>query len=140
MSKQDVFAAQSAYDSALATYEAFRAKNMDVIEEHDHLAVLLGESIEVLKNALRENHTLVGKSFGSFKVSVPREYDAEELRKALGAKNAEPYLKVKYSVDSKAFDEALAKGRIDRSIADKVVSTGSPRITGGPKAPSIFER
>lgn len=139
MSKQDVIAAQSAYDAALATYEAFRKEHMDIIEEHDHLAVLLGEAIEALKNALRENHTLVGKNFGSFKVSVPREYDAEVLKKLLGSQ-ADDYLKVKYMVDSRAFEDAVAKGRITRTVADQVVTTGSPRITGGPKAPSIFER
>ncbi len=139
MSKQDVYAAQSAFDSALATYEAFREENKDVIEEHDHLAVMLHESTEALKNALRENHELVGKQVGSFKVSVPRSYDAEVLRKLLG-KSADPYLDVKYSVDSKAFDSAVESGKIDRSVADQVIGNGTPRISGGPKAPTIFQR
>lgn len=139
MSKQDVYAAQAAYDSALATYEAFRKEHADVIEEHDHLAVLLHEATEAVKHALRENHELVGKQLGPFKITVPRRYDADVLRKLLG-KKADPFLIVKYGVDSKAFDAAVDSGKIERSIADQVVGTDTPRVSGGPKAPSIFQR
>lgn len=139
MSKQEVFAAQAAFDSALATYEAFRAKNSDLIEEHEHLALALGEALELLKTALRDNHTLVGKQFGSFTISVPKKYDYEALKAALGA-GAEPYTKVSYAVDSKAFEEGVKAARIPQDVVDEVVRTDTPRISGGPKPPSIFQR
>lgn len=139
MSKQDVYAAQAAYESNLATYEAFRAQHADVLEEHDHLVVLFSESLEAYKNTLRDNAAIMGKTVGSFSISVPRSYDAEELRRLLGAK-ADPYVNTKYTVDSKKFEEAVEKGFIDRSVAEQVVGQGSPRITGGPKAPSVYQR
>lgn len=139
MSKQEVFAAQAAFDSALATYEAFRASHSDLIEEHDHIALALGESLEMLKTALRDNHTLVGKQFGSFTISVPKKYDYEALKAALGAA-AEAYAKVSYAVDSKAFEEAVKAAKIPQDVVDEVVRTDTPRISGGPKPPSIFQR
>lgn len=139
MSKQDVYAAQSAYESALATYEAFREEHKDVIDDHDHLAVLLAESLDAYKNTLRENHALFGKKVGAFTVTVPKTYDVEVLRKRLG-KGADPYLKVSYSVDSKLFEDAVEKGRVARDVADDVVGSGTPRVSGGPKAPSIYQR
>ncbi len=139
MSKQAVYAAQSAYESALATYEAFRETHRDIIEEHDHLAVMLAESLEAYKNELRENYKLVGKTAGPFKVSVPKIYDVEALKAHLGAK-ASGYLKVSESVDSKLFEDAINKGRIDRKVAEDVIGDGTPRITGGPKAPTIYQR
>lgn len=139
MSKQSLYAAQSAYESSLATYEAFRTQNADVLDEHDHLAVSLAESLEVLKNELRDNAATIGKKFGSFTISVPRVYDVEALRKNLG-KKADPYVKVVESVDSKSFEQAIEKGLIDRSVEEAVVGNGTPRISGGPKPPSIFQR
>lgn len=140
MSKQDVFAAQAAYDSALATYEAFRANHNDVIEEHDHLALALGESVESLKTTLRNNWTLVGKQFADFKISVPKKYNYEALRAALGDGEAERYAKISYAIDSKAFEEAVKKNRIAQEVVDAVVSNDTPRILGGPKAPTLFQR
>lgn len=139
MSKQEVFAAQAAFDSALATYEAFRATHSDLIEEHDHIALALGESLEMLKTALRDNHTLVGKQFGSFTISVPKKYNYEALKAALGAA-AETYAKISYAVDSKAFEEAVKAAKIPQDVVDEVVRTDTPRISGGPKPPSIFQR
>lgn len=139
MSKQDVYAAQAAFEGALATYEAFRAQHADVLDEHDHLAVLFSESLEAYKNTLRENAAIMGKTVGSFSISIPKSYDADELRRLIGPK-ADPYLITKYSIDSKKFEEAVDKGYIDRKVADQVVGHGSPRINGGPKAPSIYQR
>lgn len=140
MSKQEVFAAQAAFDSALATYEAFRAQHSDIIEEHDHLALALGESLELLKTALRNNHTLVGKQFASFTISVPKKYDYEALKAAIGSDAAEKYAKITYAVDSKAFEEAVKDARIPQDVVDEVVRTDTPRISGGPKPPTIFQR
>lgn len=139
MSKQSVYAAQAAFDSALATYEAFRATHSDIIEEHDHLALALSESLEMLKAELRENHTLVGKQFGSFTISVPKKYDYDALKAALGD-DAEDYAKVAYSVDSKKFEEGVKAGRIPNDVVDEVVRNDTPRISGGPKPPAIFQR
>lgn len=139
MSKQDVYAALSAYESNLAAYEAFRADHQDVLEEHDHLAVLFAESLEAYKNTLRDNAAIMGKTVGSFSVSIPKSYDANELRRLLKDK-ADPYVNVKYTVDSKKFEEAVDKGYIARDVAEQVVGFGSPRISGGPKAPSIYQR
>lgn len=139
MSKQDVYAAQAAYESSLATYEAFRAQHQDVLEEHDHLVVLFSSALEAYKNTLRENAAIMGKTVGSFSISIPKSYDADELRRLLG-KKADPYVQTKYSVDSKKFEEAVEKGHIDRSVAEQVVGHGAPRITGGPKAPSVYQR
>jgi hypothetical protein len=139
MSKQEVYAAQAAYESSLAAYEAFRAKHNDVVEEHDHLALALSESLEVLKTALRNNHTLVGSKFGSFKISVPRKYSYEALCEAL-KDNADNYAKVSYSVDSKRFEEAIKAGIISQDVADAVVTDDTPRVLGGPKAPGIYQR
>jgi hypothetical protein len=140
MSKQDVFAAQAAFDSALATYEAFRAKNNDLIEEHDYLALALNESLEVLKTQLRGNYELVGKQFAGFKISVPKKYNYDALKAAIGDAQAEGYAVVKYSVDSKKFEEAIAKRMFSKDILEEVISDDTPRITGGPKPPSIFQR
>lgn len=139
MSKQEVYAAQAAYDSSLATYEAFRAKHNDVIEEHDHLALALSESLEVLKNALRNNSQLLGSQFGSFKIVPSRKYNYEALRDALGA-DAEVYTKTTHAVDSAKFEEAVKKGILDQEIVDTVVSPGTTRILGGPVAPVIYQR
>jgi hypothetical protein len=139
MSRQSLYAAQAAYESSLATYEAFRLQHTDVLDEHDHLAVSLSESLEVLKNELRDNAATVGKKFSSFTISVPRIYDVEALRKSLG-KKADPFVKTVESVDSKRFEEAVEKGLIDRSVEEAVVGSGTPRISGGPKPPSIFQR
>lgn len=140
MSKQDVFAAQAAFDSALATYEAFRAKNNDLIEEHDYLALALSESLEVLKTQLRGNYTLVGKQFASFKISVPKKYNYDALKAAIGDEEAACYATIKYSMDSKKFEEAVAKRLFPKDVLDEVVQDDTPRISGGPKPPSIFQR
>ena len=139
MSKQEVYAAQAAYESALATYEAFRAKYADLIEEHDHLALALGESLELMKSKLRDNHSLIGSKFGGFKISVPRKYSYEALCNAL-KDNADNYVKVSYSVDSKRFEEAIKAGVIPQEVADAVVTDDTPRVLGGPKAPGIYQR
>lgn len=139
MSKQDVYAAQSAYESALASYEAFRATNQDVLEEHDFLVVQLTDSLEQYKNAMRENAAIMGKNIGSFSISIPKTYDATALRKLLGSK-ADPYLETKYSVNSREFEDAVNRGLVDRAIADQVIGRGSPRITGGPRIPTVYQR
>ena len=139
MSKQEVYAAQAAYESSLAAYEAFRSKHADIVEEHDHLALALSEALEVLKTVLRNNHTLIGTKFGSFKISVPRKYNYEALCEAL-QDNAENYTKVSYSVDSKRFEEALKAGVLSQDVADAVITDDTPRVLGGPKAPGIYQR
>ncbi len=139
MSKQEVFAAQAAFEGSLATYEAFRADNVELIEQHEHLALALNEALEVLKTALRDNNTLVGKQFGGFSISVPREYDYDALKAALGDEAA-AYTKTTYSVDSKAFEEAVKAAIIPQEVAAAVVGKGTPRVSGGPKPPSIFQR
>lgn len=139
MSKQEVFGAQSAYEAALAAYEAHRAHNKDIIEEHDHLAVQLAESLEALKSALRENHQHFGSAFSGFTISVPRTYDVEVLKKLMGD-DAEPYIKTVESVDTKAFKEGVKQNRIPKNVEDKVVGEDTPRIIGGPKPPSIYQR
>lgn len=139
MSKQEVYAAQAAYESSLAAYEAFRSKHTDIVEEHDHLALALSEALEVLKTVLRNNHTLIGTKFGSFKISVPRKYNYEALCEAL-QNNAENYTKVSYSVDSKRFEEALKAGVLSQDVADAVITDDTPRVLGGPKAPGIYQR
>ncbi len=139
MSKQEIYAAQAAYDSALATYEAFRAAHVDLIEEHDALALNLAETLDSLKQTLQANPNLIGRQFGPFKVSIPRKFDYDALRSALGD-GAEEYVKVKYSVDSKKFDEAVKSGAIPQSVVDQVVSDDTPRILGGPTAPAIYQR
>lgn len=139
MSKQEVYGAQSAYDMALATYEAFRLENKDVIEEHDHLAVALTESLEQLKTTLRENQPHFGKSFAGFTISTPKKYDVEKLKSELGDES-KPYIKTKESVDSDAFEKAYKDAHVTQDTYDAVVSTDTPRISGGPKPPSIFQR
>lgn len=139
MSKQAVYAAQAAFDSAQAAYEAFRKQHEDVLDEHDHLAVAFTDALEVLKTALRDNAATLGKNFGSFTISVPKEFNADALRDQLGDA-ADPYLKVKYTVDSKKFEDAVESGAVSRSVADEVIGQGSPRISGGPKPPSIYQR
>jgi len=139
MSKQEVYGAQSAYDMALAAYEAFRLQNKDVIEEHDHLAVALAESLEQLKSALRENQKHFGKSFAGFTITTPKKYDVEALKRELGVE-AKPYLKTKETVDSETFEKAFKDAHISQDVYDAVVGTDTPRISGGPKPPSIFQR
>lgn len=139
MSKQEVYAAQAAYDSSIATYEAFRAKYTDIVEEHDHLALALSESLEILKAALRANHSLVGSQFGSFKISVPRKYDYDALHAALGAQ-AKQYAKITYAVDSKKFELGVKENHISAEVVAAVVSDDTPRVLGGPKAPAIYQR
>lgn len=139
MSKQEVFGAQSAYETALAAYEAHRTQNKDVIEDHDHLAVQLSEALETLKNALRENQPHFGKAFGGFSISVPRVYNVEKLKQLMGD-DAVPYIKTTESVDSKAFEEGVKAEKIPQDVVDKVVEQGTPRISGGPKPPTIYQR
>lgn len=139
MSKQEIYAAQAAYDSALAAYEAFRAAHVDLIEEHDALALNLSETLESLKRTLQANPNLIGRQFGPFKVSIPRKFDYEALQAALGDA-AENYAKIKYSVDSKKFDEDVKSGVIPQQVVDAVVSDDTPRILGGPTAPAIYQR
>lgn len=139
MSKQEVYGAQSEYEAALAAYEAYRTEHKDIIDDHDHLAVALGEALERYKSTLRENHTLTGRNVGGFSVSVPRTYDVDKLKKLMGDA-AEPYIKITEAVDSKAFETGVKEAKIPRSVADEVVGSGTPRITGGPKPPSIYQR
>lgn len=139
MSKQEVFAAQASYEASLAAYEAHRHENKDIIEEHDHLAVALGEALEELKSKLRENYQLFGSQFGSFSISVPRKYSYEKLKQLLGD-SAEPYTVTRYTVNADAFNEAVKNGIIKPEVADEVIGKDSPRISGGPKPPSIFQR
>lgn len=139
MSKQEVFAAQAAFESAQATYEAFRADHVDIIEEHEHLALAFGEALELFKETLRNNTEFVGKQFGSFNISVPRQYDYEALKSAIGD-DAEKYANVTYKVNSKAFEEAVKAEIIPQEVVDEVVGKGSPRITGGPTPPTIYQR
>lgn len=139
MSKQEVYAAQASYETAQAAYEAFRSKHADIIEEHDHLALAFYEALEAVKTALRNNHTLVGNKFGSFKVSVPRKYNYEALREVL-KDSADDYVKVSYSVDSKRFEEALKAGVLPQEVGDAVITDDTPRVLGGPKPPSIYQR
>lgn len=139
MSKQEVYGAQSQYDMALATYEAFRLQHKDVIEEHDHLAVQLAEALEYLKTQMRENQKHIGKSFAGFTLVVPKKYDVNALKKELGDE-AEAYIKKKESVDSETFEKAFKAAQITQSTYDAVVGDDSPRVMGGPKPPSIFQR
>jgi hypothetical protein len=142
MTKKSAFAAKTAYESALAAYEAFRTQHQDVLEEHDHLAVALAEAHEELKREFRENHSILGQSFAGMRISVPRNLDPTPLVEEMGEEEVEklPFIKKKYTIDSKAFDEAMRHGLIAADLAEMVVSEGAPRITGGPKKlPTIYQ-
>lgn len=139
MSKQEVYGAQSEYEAALATYEAYRTEHKDIIDDHDHLAVALNEALERYKSAIRENHSIMGKTLGGFTVSVPRVYDVEKLKKLMGDE-AMPYIKTTETIDSKAFEAGVKAAKIPHTVVDEVVGQGTPRITGGPKPPSIYQR
>lgn len=138
MSKQEVYGAEAAYQSARAAFEEFRLEHKDVFEEYDHLTVALKESLEDYKSKLRENAHLFSSQVGGFSISVPRKFSYEELRKSLGD-DAEPYTITKYSVNSEMFDKAHKDGKISDAVYDKVVSKDNPRISGGPKVPEIYQ-
>ena len=142
MSKQSAFAAKTAYESAVANYEAFRAQNKDLLDEYEHLAVALSVACEELKREFKENRHILGKHFAGMSVSVPRELDPTPLIEELGEEEFErlPFVKKKYSIDSRAFQKAVEDGLIARDLAEKVEVEGSPRITGGPKKlPNIYQ-
>jgi hypothetical protein len=142
MSKQTAFAAKTAYEQALAQYEAFRAEHADVFEEHDHLAVALQEAFDAMKNEYKENHKILGRQFAGMKLSVPRELKVDVLIEELGEDEVEKFsfVKKKLSIDAKEWDKAVSAGVIDRSLAEKVEGEGSPRITGGPRSlPTIYQ-
>lgn len=139
MSKQEVIAARSSYEHVLNTYEAFRSDHADVIDEHDHLAVQLSEELERLKSVLRENEAVIGGTYGEFKISVPRKYDVEALKNLLGSE-ATFFIKTKETVDSDMFEKAVKNATVSQDVYDAVVGKDTPRIIGGPKVPTIFQR
>lgn len=140
MSQQEVIAARSSYEAALSTFEAFRQQHEDVLEEYEHLAVQLNDEIERLKGVLRENQANVGSVFGEFKISVPKKYDVDALKGALGEDEAARFIKTKETIDSDAFEKAVKNGVVRQDVYDAVVGKDTPRISGGPKAPTIFQR
>jgi len=143
MSRAELIAAEAAYDTALATLRAFRnSKDLKPIaatlEEYEELSVALSDSLDVLKEALRNNTELVGKNFKDFKVTPASKYDFKALEDALGAQEAKKYAKVTYTVDTNKFNNAVSAGKISQEVVKVVKVPDTTRISGGPSVPTVF--
>ncbi len=122
-------AALSRFESARANLEAFRKEYSDIVEDHDRLRESYNVALAEVKAIYKDNHEIVGKRYGEFKLSVPTHVDAEKLLKLMGAK-ADPLVNVKYSIVRDQYDKAVEKGLIPSDVIDEVQYEGSPRVSG----------
>jgi hypothetical protein len=125
-----VTAAKAKYEAADSALQAFIKMYRDMFEEYEQLVIHRNEVLAEYKALVSDNADRFGNSFGDWKIVVPRKLDAEA---------AEPLLNVKVSVDSKAYDQAVAEGRIEESVQEAVQGEDSPRLTG-PKPVTLYVR
>jgi hypothetical protein len=132
-------AAKARFETSDSALGALVKAHRDLFEEYEQLVTHRNEALDAYKSEVARNAKKLGPSFGVWKISVPRALDADALTEALGGRKAEPYLKVKVSVDSAAYDVAVANGDIPDEVQEVVEGEGNPRLTG-PKPVGIYIR
>jgi len=134
-----VTAAKAKYEASDAALDDLIKRNRDVFEEYEQLCIHRNETLANFKAAVSDNADKLGSKFGPWKLSIPRTLNAEVLVKEMGEDVAEPFLKVKITVDSKAYDKGVADLSIPEAVQAKVEGDGNARLIG-PKAVGIYSR
>jgi hypothetical protein len=121
------------FEGARAALEKFRKDNPDYADQYDALRDSYNGALKSVKTVFKDLYPKIGKSYGEWKISLPRKVDAEMLLELMG-EEAQPLVRVEYKIDLKAYDKAVERGDIPGDIVAAVESEGAPRVTGGPKA------
>lgn len=107
------------FEAARESLNAFRTKHSRLIEEYESLISDYNSSIENVKTVYREKSDAIGPRLGDFKLQQKNMVSPDKLVEILGDQ-AEPYVKVKYSIDRPAYDKAVATGDIPDAVRDSV--------------------
>lgn len=114
-------ASRAKFDQAKNTLEAYISQNEDVLDMYEVLKEEYNEALKDLKATYKENYEKVGPKYGDFKARTRVVVDANLLLDMMGD-SANDLVKVKYSVDRKAYDDALSNGDIPKKVVDTVES------------------
>ena len=134
-----VTAAKAKYESADTALDSFIKKHRDTFEEYETLVVHRNETLGAFKAVCSDHADKLSSKFGPWRINIPRALNHEALIEELGEDAAEPYLKVKTTVDAKLYDHGVANGDIAESVQEAVEGDGSPRLTG-PKTVTLYTR
>jgi len=134
-----VTASRAKYEAADAALQAFIETYRDMYEEYEQLVIHRNEALGEYKASVSDHAEQLGRSFGSWKIQVPRKLNAEKLIEHLGEDGAEPLLKVKVTVNSSVYDQAVSDGLIDEEVQKEVEEDDSPRLRG-PQTVGLYIR
>lgn len=125
-----VIAARSRFESTEAALEAHIKTHQAFFEQYEELVVVRNDALKAYKAAVSDRADALGTKYGSWSIAIPRKLDADALIDALGEEKAEELLNIKCTVDSKAYDAAVANNEIPKKVQKKVEGEDTPRLTG----------